>query len=185
MLQNSWKTKKDWSDKFSAFYDYSLYLSNNWAFGLGFQIFCKISNFDVGVQVFVCMFLKLFKLALRKFSSIFRHNIYLSTTDLKFIKKSHLFDLSCSLTNCFRNVWNKCEPTIFNNRSRLTSRTQASTIECVKLCGIFASFALGGHSYITLALFYQPQHFHEFFEHFFPSWCTKNFKLQHENFVKM
>ena len=31
-------------------------------------------------------------------------------------------------------------------------------------------------------LYDQPQHFHEFFEQFF---CTNNFKLQHENFVKM
>ena len=32
-------------------------------------------------------------------------------------------------------------------------------------------------------LFYQPQQFAEFFEHFYL--CTKNFNLQHENFIKM
>jgi hypothetical protein len=33
--------------------------------------------------------------------------------------------------------------------------------------------------------FYQPQLFHEFFEHFSSSLFTKYFKLQDENFVKM
>ena len=32
--------------------------------------------------------------------------------------------------------------------------------------------------------FYQLQHFHEFFEYFSSSLCTKNFKLQHEIFCQ-
>ena len=37
-------------------------------------------------------------------------------------------------------------------------------------------FSKGSFIYYVSTFFYQPQHFHEFFE---------NFKLQHENFVKM
>jgi hypothetical protein len=45
---------------------------------------------------------------------------------------------------------------------------------------IFLS-SLEDHSYIATALFFQPQHFHEFFDQLFSSLCTKNFKLHHQN----
>ena len=61
------------------------------------------------------------------------------------------------------------------------------------LSGKGITFADGGADWISWGpfiyyvstFFYQPQHFHEFFEHFSSSLCAKNFKLQHENFVKM
>ena len=77
----------------------------------------------------------------------------------------HLFNMASRNSLC---VWNSFV------KSFLASTSNSSLV------------ILWDHSYITYALLYQPQHFHEFFEHFFLLYVLKmsNY-IQHENFVKM
>ena len=49
--------------------------------------------------------------------------------------------------------------------------------------GTISTNAMGPLVYYVSTFFYQPQYFHEFFEHSLS--CTKHVKFQHENFVKM
>ena len=72
-------------------------------------------------------------------------------------------------------------------------RKAASVGECVikrtaPLCPSESSCFLEGAFILyvsTPVFFYPPQHFHEFFSIFFSHFYTKNFKVRHENFIKM